>query len=735
MCGIFGYVGQRDDSPQLVLAGLKKLEYRGYDSWGIAARANDGGGLARLLLEKHVGKIGVSSTALPGSRAALGHTRWATHGGVTEANAHPHLDCQGRLAVIHNGIIENHADLRRELQATGRHTFLSQTDTEVVSHLLEDELRGVEETSPAETPLGDSSPTRRGSGHADANAASVESLREIGGSAAAGTPLAIKSTEATPLAINSPKATALAIKSTDGTPLGDSSPTRRGSGHADANPASVEALREVGGSAAAGTPLAIKSTEGSPVAINSLEGTPLGDESPIACERLVQALMNVFRRLDGLNAISVLDPHSQCIAAAKNGSPLVLGWGEDGNFLASDSSALLEHTRKLTFLEDGQAALIGTDFVNVYQVDTAQQVAEARTWDITWREETEGLDGYPNYMVKEINEQPLVLRRLAAERGAEAQLLADEIQQASTVHFVGCGSAAHAARCGEYLFSRIASRQANCVVGSEFGYLADFLDARSLVVALSQSGETIDLLESMKAASKRGAKLAALVNVEGSSLYRMVDHPILLSAGPERCVLATKSFSAKLGVLLMAAYAARGRLDEGRALVERAADEIQAFLTDGRLDQVRALAQRIATCEHLYVIGRGPSYPMALEAALKIKEVSYIHAEGFAGGELKHGVIALIEPGTPCIVLAPKDETFSSIVLGAEEIKARGGFIIGVSPSASDAWDEHIRVADVGEAASIVNAVPPQVLAYELALQRGLDPDKPRNLAKSVTVR
>jgi glucosamine--fructose-6-phosphate aminotransferase (isomerizing) len=252
---------------------------------------------------------------------------------------------------------------------------------------------------------------------------------------------------------------------------------------------------------------------------------------------------------------------------------------------------------------------------------------------------------------------------------------------------------------------------------------------------LSQSGETVDLLDSMKSAGRRGAMLAALVNVEGSSLYRLVDQPILLSAGPERCVLATKSFTAKLGVMLMAAYAARGCLAEGKSLVERAADEIQSFLSDGRVDQVRDLAARIADAEHLYVIGRGPSYPMALEAALKIKEVSYIHAEGFAGGELKHGVIALIEANSPCLVLAPNDETFSSIVSGAEEIKARGGHIIGISPCDSDVWDEHIRVADVGEAASIVNAVPPQVLAYELALRRGLDPDKPRNLAKSVTVK
>src|SRR5205807_2133019 len=230
-------------------------------------------------------------------------------------------------------------------------------------------------------------------------------------------------------------------------------------------------------------------------------------------------------------------------------------------------------------------------------------VTEPRVWEITWEQEVDSLDGHPDYMSKEIHEQPTVLRRLAGERAHEAQELAESILAASTVHLVGCGSASHAARCGEYLFSRIASRQANCVVGSEFGYLEHFLDERGLVVGLSQSGETIDLLESMKSALRRGARLAALVNVEGSSLYRLVDHPILLSAGPERCVLAIKSFTAKLGVLLMAAFAAVGRLEHGRALVERAADEIQSFMTDGRVEQVRALAERIADSQHLYVIG------------------------------------------------------------------------------------------------------------------------------------
>jgi glutamine---fructose-6-phosphate transaminase (isomerizing) len=602
MCGMFGYVGARDDAPQVVLAGLKKLEYRGYDSWGIAVRHN-GSTPARLLVEKHTGKIGQAATSLPAGRTALGHTRWATHGGVTRTNAHPHLDCGGRLAVIHNGIVENYAELKRDLISDGQHTFQSQTDTEVVCHLLEDELRD-----------------------------------------------------------------------------------------APALP-------------------------------------------------LIQATLRVFRRLDGLNAISVLDRQAQCIVVAKNGSPVVIGHASDGTFVASDSTALLEHTRRLTFLEDGQAALISGDGVALYDIASGEQITSARIYDVAWLDEPADLDGFPHFMVKEMREQPGVLRRLARERLSDATTLARSITRAEQLYLVGCGSAAHAARWGEHVFACLARRRARAFVGSEFGSIVDFLDTNSLVVGLSQSGETIDLLECMTAARARGARLAGLVNVEGSSIYRLVDQPVLLSAGPERCVLATKSFTAKLALLLLAAYAARAGVcpadaqAQGRAVLERAADEIEQFFVDGRAEQARALAHRLADREHLYVIGRGPSYPLALEAALKIKEVSYIHAEGLAGGEMKHGAIALIEPGTPCLVLAPNDETLRATLSGAQEIKARGGYIVGVSPISNEVWDEHIQVADLGEATAIVNAIPPQVLAYELAVRRGLDPDKPRNLAKSVTVK
>ncbi|MFN8524284.1 MAG: glutamine--fructose-6-phosphate transaminase (isomerizing) [Chloroflexota bacterium] len=592
MCGIFGYVGARNDAPDLVLKGLKKLEYRGYDSWGIAVK-QDGG----IQIEKRVGKIGDAKTTLPHSSTGLGHTRWATHGGVTDVNAHPHLDCTGRLALIHNGIVNNYRELRHDLQARG-HTFHSETDTEAVAHLIEEELAG-------------------------------------------------------------------------------------------------------------------------------------GPDSP---RGLVDATMSAFRRLDGLNAIAVLDVASGNLAAAKSGSPLTLGWSDSGSMLASDYSALLEHTRRMTFLDEQQAALLTPEGIEVYDVASGERIAPEIT-EVAWEAEAAELHGYPDFMTKEIHEQPAVLRKIARDLAEPSRELARMIEAADDVHLVGCGTAAHAAIAGQYLLARVARKRASYANGSEFRYAEQFLGPGSLVIAFSQSGETIDVIDSVREAKRRGATLAALVNVEGSTLYRMADKAILLGAGPERCVLATKSFTAKVAVMLQVAHALAGDLPEAGTAIERAADEIEALLADWRRDMTRQIAESIYRQEHLYVIGRGPSYPMALEAALKIKEVSYLHAEGFAGGELKHGVIALIEPGTPCVVLAPNDETRDDILSGAMEVKARGGRIIGIGPTNDPAFDLHIPVADVGEATGLVQAVPAQLLGYYLALLRGHDPDKPRNLAKSVTVK
>ena len=590
MCGIFGYVGADDDASSIVLRGLKKLEYRGYDSWGIAvARAGE------VVVDKRIGKIGDAGPQLPPSVTGLGHTRWATHGGVTEANAHPHVDCAGRLAVIHNGIISNYRELRGPLAA---HGFRSQTDTEVVAHLMEDCLR----------------------------------------------------------------------------------------------------------------------------------------QTPPGPEQLVRATMAVFRRLEGLNAIAVLDAATGQIAAAKSGSPLVLGWSAEGHMLASDYSALLEHTRRVTFVEERQAVLVTRERCRLFDVDSGQELTPDVT-EVEWEAAATELSGYPDYMTKEIHEQPAVLRHIAATAGDAVRRLAECVRQAREVFVIGCGTAGNAALAAQYLFARTAGRRVTFATASEFGYMRDFVAEGSLVIAFSQSGETIDVIDAARAARGRGARIAAVVNVEGSTLWRLADVRVPLTAGPERCVLATKSFTAKLAIVLLTAYELSGRLDEGAALVTAAADEIQGLLGEQRRDLIRHIAEEIYRRDHMFVIGRGTSYPLALEAALKIKEVSYVHAEGFAGGELKHGVIALIEPGTPCLVLAPRDDTHDDIMAGAMQVKARGALLVGLSPEPHEALDYHVPVADLGPGTAIVNAVPAQLLGYYLALLRGHDPDKPRNLAKSVTVK
>jgi len=595
MCGIFGYVGNAEtevDVPGMTLAALKRLEYRGYDSWGIAVRNGVG-----LEVEKHVGKIGLAETTLPKSTIGFGHTRWATHGGVTELNAHPHQDESRRVALIHNGIVENYIMLKAGLIARG-HTFRSDTDTEVIVHLVEEAL------ACADNPESD----------------------------------------------------------------------------------------------------------------------------------LTWAVRHAFRQLAGLNAVIAMQVDRQELVAVKNVSPLIVGIGDDAAYIASDVVALLEYTDRVVYLEDRQVATMTPGNLVLSSLDdgTPLPVSEER---VTWRPEEAGVGDYPDFMSKEMAEQSGIIARLADDHAALAQDLADRIKDSFGTFLLGCGTASYAALSGTYLFSRIAQRHINFVLGSEFKYHEHFITPRSLVIALSQSGETADIIEGVNAARARGAQIGALVNVPGSSLARIADVVVPLTAGPEQCVLSTKAYTAKVAILLLAAYAAAGRLEEGQALLRRAAEAVDEALNGECAQTVRDVAARIVGKDHLYVIGRGLAYPTALESALKIKEVSYMHAEGFAGGELKHGVIALIERDTPCLVFAPMDETRADTLSGAMEMRARGGFIIGVSPEPDEAFHVHIPVADVGDASPLVNVIPAQLLGYHLALLRGFDPDKPRNLAKSVTVK
>lgn len=588
MCGIFGYAGYRNSASKLVFDGLKTLEYRGYDSWGVAVVSED-----KIFVKKKAGKIGNANVDdLPEGNLAIGHTRWATHGGVTNINAHPHLDCTRTIAVIHNGIFENYEEFKKKLIKKG-HEFVSETDTEVISHMIED--------------------------------------------------------------------------------------------------------------------LSKKMT-------------------------FSEALRSVFKQMEGLNAVIAINNKDKLLVAARNGSPLCIGFGKNENFLASDASALLPYTKYVYFLEDDEMAVIEGQKVVVFNIRSGKKIIYKRQ-KLNWKLSQGEKGKYPFYMLKEIYEQPQIVSDIASNFLSQAKKVAKLIKRAKGTYLVGCGTASYACLAGEYFFSKIAKKHINFSVGSEFGYHLHFLNKDSLVVALSQSGETMDILESVKKAKEKGAKIASLVNVFGSSLYRLSDYKMLIGAGPEKGVASTKAFTGMLAHLILLAYNLANRSSEGQKVLSEAVKSVKEVLSPKVVKKVMALAQKIVDKRHIYVIGRGISYSTSLETALKIKEISYIHAEGLAAGELKHGPLALIEKGTPCIAFLPNDETYGANLAGAMEMKARGGFVIGVSFKPHEVFDYYIPVTDAKEATIIPNIVVGQLLAYYLTIKKGLDPDKPRNLAKSVTVK
>lgn len=586
MCGIFGCVGKQDNVAQHILEGLKTLEYRGYDSWGIAVKIGK-----KLTLEKHTGKIANASVGLPDSNIGIGHTRWATHGGVTVENAHPHLDCKGEIAVVHNGIVENFLELKEELIKKG-HKFISETDSEVIAHLVEDYLKK---------------------------------------------------------------------------------------------------------------------------------------------EGFAFAVRDTFNRLEGLNAIVVVNSVSREIIAAKTGSPLVVGVNPEGFLVASDISGILKHTQKVLFLKDQEMVILGTQ-LQLLSLATGKKLNPVFE-KISWRIEDVDKGNYDHFMLKEIYEQPKVIRNIAENYTGEINSLVKIIKKAKGTFFIGAGTAFHACLAGTYLFSKVAHEHVNTAVASEFNYLEDFLTNKSLIIALSQSGETIDVIEPLNHAKEKGSKIVAITNTLGSTIYRMSNYKMLLGAGPEKAVASTKAYVAKLSIILMLAFGMIGKTEEIKKIIINAAAEIERLLEKENIENIKKLASILSSKDFMYVIGRGISLSTTLEAALKIKEVSYIHVEGLAGGELKHGPIALISKNTPCIVFAPKDETFDAVISNATEIKARGGLIIGIGPEKSSIFDYWIEVKDIGYAQIIAQIVPAQLLAYYFAVQKGYDPDKPRNLAKSVTVK
>ncbi len=592
MCGIFGYIGPRSNAGVVVIKGLKNLEYRGYDSWGVAIRKSDGS----VRIEKEVGKIGAvkNEDFADSSSLAIAHSRWATHGGVTKENAHPHVSGDGRIAVVHNGIIENFEELREELKKQG-HSFVSETDSEIIPHLIEELLKK--------------------------------------------------------------------------------------------------------------------------------KGVTLGEAVRSAC-----------KRFDGRYAILVMDKSSQMLVAARTGSPLIVGVGEKEFFIASDIPAFLEYTRTVEYLDDGEMVTVENGAIRFQSIETGEERAK-RLVTIDWTIKDADKGVYEHYMMKEIMDQKESIQRAVHQDDTQIREVAKAIETCLGCILSACGTAGKVCMAADYFFSVVAKRHVNFAPASEFKIYHHFLKPESLIIVVSQSGETADVLEAMKVAKKAGSKVLAIVNTEGSSIARAADFTLLINAGPERAVASTKAATGQMAVLLLIAHAVAGKLNVGRTLLLEASGQINDMLNPRYIEHIHGIAKKISHHENMYIIGKGWNYPMALESAIKIQEVSYIHAEGFAAGELKHGPIALIEEGTPCIALMGNDEFTADILSNIMELKARGAFIIAVSPVRHSIFDLWIKVPDAGAAQPIVNIIPIQILAYSLAVLRGKDPDMPRNLAKSVTVK
>lgn len=589
MCGIYGVVNDGSQSAAAhVLEGLKKLEYRGYDSWGISLIPQ---GKQTIQVEKHVGKIGEAKTVLPRGSTALGHTRWATHGGVTKRNAHPHLDCTKRLSVIHNGIVENYQELKEYLVKKG-HRFLSETDTEVIAHLIEEEVE---------------------------NASFSESVRRV------------------------------------------------------------------------------------------------------------------FTKLTGSNAVAALDSCTSTIVACRNGSPLVVGVGKESFYLASDVTPFLHMTRRVHFVKDGEGVELTPSGVKLFDVKSAKK-KKLVTEIIDWRVEDAEKGGYPHFLLKEIEEQRLTIPHTAKINTEVIRAVADLIRKESEVVLIGCGTAAYCALAARYFFAKEGIR-AEAYGAYEYIPFASFAGKKTLFIAISQSGETADTLIAVKQAKERGSVIVALVNARGSTLERMAHHVIPVAAGPEIAVVSTKAFTSQLATLYLLSQAINNKYKQAKKNVTSVGYELTRWFSSSMRDKVVKLARDLVDKEHAYVIGKNLQYPAALEVALKLKESAYLHAEAFAAGELKHGVIALIRKGTPCFVLCAEDDVKKEVLSSAAELRARGGYIIGIAPHNAPEFDYHFPIPSLGDLTLLGAVIAGQRLGYYLGIGRGADPDKPRNLAKSVTVK
>ncbi len=655
MCGIVGYVGKRP-AVEFLLEGLRRLEYRGYDSSGVVTVTPQG----KFALVKAAGRIDLLENKLatnpaPG-RIGIGHTRWATHGAPTDDNAHPHLGGQQVLAIAHNGVIENFRPLKERLETEG-YIFRSATDSEIIAHLIASCLEKQESES--------------GAARSDEKVSGTISSQ------------------------GSSRVASAAEMVTDTFSSGRIQPQH---GH------------------------------------------------------LVRAIRTALAQLQGTYGLAILfREHPDVLFAARLGSPLVVGVGDDEHFLASDASPLVGHTNRIVYLADHEIAVLTADSLRVMHRDQGQVTHRVRTLDISAGDVQ--LGGYPHYMLKEIFEQPETLQnamrgRLSLDEATSVfgglNLTPQQLRNANRIVLTACGTSWHAAMVGEYLIEEFARIPVEVEYASELRYRNPPLDRDTLLFAITQSGETADTLAALREVKRKGHPTLAICNVVGSTIAREADGGVYLHAGPEIGVASTKAFTSQCATLaLLALYFGRLRhLSFGAGLriieaLQKLPEQVRQVLNTN--DEVRRIAQKYHHCNNFLYLGRQYNFPAALEGALKLKEISYIHAEGYPAAEMKHGPIALVDEHTPSVFLIPHGFVYDKVMSNLEEIKARGGPVIAVidegDTRVAELADDVIQIPEVEDFLQpIVTAIPLQLLAYHIAVLRGCDVDKPRNLAKSVTV-
>ena len=613
MCGIVGFIGQEQAAP-ILLDGLAHLEYRGYDSAGVAVISAQG----KLQVEKAVGRLRVLSEQIHGGAdlegcIGLGHTRWATHGAPNIINSHPHVSENGKFAVIHNGIIENYVEIKEFLIGQGIR-FKSETDTEVVAQLLEFYYN--------------------------------------------------------------------------------------------------------------------------------------------ECHDFLEAVGRVLRRIEGAYALGMLcaDCPDRIIAARKD-APLLLGYGKGCNFLASDVTAIIKHTRDVAYMEDGEVAVLTREGIEVY--DALEQKVEKKHFTIDWEVSAAEKGGYQHFMLKEIMEQPEALRRAISPRIKDGRVIFDDLKlpvekmrEFTRIFIVACGSSYHVGMIGKYNLEHLLRRNVEVVLASEFRYSDPIVDDKSLVIVISQSGETLDTMAALREAKKRGGYILSIVNVVGSSIARESDDVLYTWAGPEIAVATTKAYSTQLAVLDMIGLAfgealgtvKKEEYNEVVAELQKLPEKMEQFLASESCEAIPKYASQYFNHNSVFFIGRNLDYALGLEGSLKLKEISYIHSEAYASGELKHGTISLIEDGTLVIALGTYAPLFDKAMSNVVEVKARGADVLALATEShrgemAKTVENVITIPDTAQMLlPSLGVVPLQLLAYYIALQRGCDIDKPRNLAKSVTV-